>query len=151
MGGCVMSDALADLFKIECKEPVKPVEIISPSGESTLVIGDGDEETDYAFSRAKHYEISQAGSEAITIALKIARETENPRAIEVLSGLLKNLSDCNKSLLSLNKDKTDAKNAKIGKGGIQPSIGQAVQTQNIYVGSSKNLNRLLNEEALKDK
>ena len=135
-----MSAALENIFNLA------PVEVITPDNKSITVVEDGSEDEDHLYARAKHYEISEAGSEAIGIAMRIARESENPRAIEVLSGLLKNLADVNKSLLTLNKDKADAKIAKTGKG-QGASVGTAVQTQNnIFVGSSKDLNKMLAEQ-----
>jgi len=133
-----MSAALERVFDVAMS-----AEVITPDGKSITVPEDGAEDEDHLYARAKHYELSEAGSEAIQIALRIARESENPRAIEVLSGLLKNLSDVNKSLLTLNKDKSEAKAAKGKGGGSAPTIGQAVQNQNIFVGSSKDLNKML--------
>jgi len=137
-------DKLSEVFDMV------PVEVITPDGKSVTVVEPGGEEEDHQYARARHYELAEKGSEALDIAMKIARETENPRSIEVLSGLIKNLSDVNKSLLSLNKDKYDARGAKTGKSTNQPTVGQAVQTQNIiFAGSSKDLNKMIAEATLK--
>ena len=136
-----MSDSLSRAFD------VNPVEVIDTNGKSLIIVPEGDEDTDHTYARAKHYEIAEAGSEAIQIAMRIAREAESPKAIEALSGLLKNLSEVSKSLVTINKDKYEAKGAKSGKN--IPSIGQAVQTQNninVFTGSSKELNKIINEQ-----
>jgi hypothetical protein len=132
-----MSDALSKIFDI------KPVEVITPDDISITVIEDGDEDSDHKYARAKHYEISEAGSEAIKIAMRICRESESPKAIESLSMLLKNLSDVNKSLITINKDKSEAKAARGGK--LQPTIGTAVQNQTniVFSGNSEELDKLL--------
>lgn len=125
-----------------------PVEVINATGQSVTVVPDGDEDADHIYARMRHYEIAEAGSEAIQIAMRIARESESPKAIEALSGLLKNLSEVSKSLVVINKDKYDAKGAKGGKGnGTGAQVGTAVQTQNniIFAGSSKDLNKKLAE------
>ena len=141
-----MSDALSKVFDVMPRS----VEIVTSDNNSITVPPDGAEDVDHAFARAKHYEISEAGSEAIGIAMRIARETENPKAIEALSGLLKNLADVNKSLLTLNKDKSDAKTAKGGKGAMSvqtpQTIGTAVQNNIIFAGSSSDLNKLIAEQ-----
>jgi hypothetical protein len=124
-----------------------PVEVITKEGKSITVVEEGDENEDHTYARARHYELAEKGSEALDIAMKIARATENPRSIEVLSGLIKNLSEVNKSLLGLNKDKYDARASKTAKGNSQHSIGQAVQTQNVFVGNSKDLNKLLSGQS----
>lgn len=137
-----MSNALSKVFD------VNPVEVVSPNGTTTLTVPDGAEDEDYSYARARHYELAEKGSEALEIAMRIAHGTENPRAIEVLSGLIKTLSDVNKTMLGLNKDKADVKTAKTGKGNVTPTIGTAVQTQNntIFVGSSKDLNKLISDQ-----
>ena len=88
-----MSEKLSEIFD------VAPIEVIHTDGQSTTIVPDGDEDVDHGFARAKHYELSQKGSEALDLAMRVAKESENPRAIEVLSGLIKNLSEVNKSLL----------------------------------------------------
>jgi len=136
-----MSDALSKIFNVE------PVVVITPDNREITVPPEGAEDEDHLYARAKHYEISEAGSEAIQIAMKICRETENPRAVEVLSGLLKNLAEVNKSLITINKDKAEAKTAKIGKGN-SPTVGTAVQNQTniVFTGNSKDLNKLIQEQ-----
>lgn len=136
-----MSEALAKAFGIE------PVEVIQQNGKSVTIAPEGSEDEDHTYARARHYELAEKGSEALDIAMRIARESENPRAIEVLSGLIKNLSDVNKSLLTLNKDKADVKTAKTGKGN-GTSVGTAVQNQTniVFNGSSKELNKLIAEQ-----
>ena len=78
--------------------------------------------------------------------MRVVREAESPAAITALSGLIKTMSDVNKNLLSLNKDKAEAKTAKAGQK-TGPNVGIAVQNQNIiFAGSSKDLNKLLGEQ-----
>lgn len=121
---------------------IEPVSVVCVGGEEVLVVPDGDIDSDHLYSRAKNYQILEHGTEALQIAMKISRESENPRAIEVLSGLMKTLSDVSKNLVTLNKDKTDAKGAK-GIKNNTPTIG----VQNIvFSGSSKDLNRIISEQ-----
>lgn len=136
-----MSDALSKVFD------VTPVEVIDSSGNSVTVPPDGGEDEDHTYARARHYELAEKGSEALDLALRIARESENPRAIEVLGCLIKNLSDVNKALLSLNKDKVDIKAARKGSHGL-PNTNQGITQHNniIFSGSSKDLNKLIAEQ-----
>lgn len=126
---------------------IEPVEVIHSDGETTIV-PDGDEDTDHLYARARHYELAERGSEALTLAMKIAREKEDPRSIEVLSGLIKNLAEVNKSLLSLNKDKADISAVKRGKSSTPLPIGnQAPSTTNIiFAGNSRDLHKIINEQ-----
>ena len=119
---------------------VAPVEVVHPDQTTTVVIPEGEVDTDHEYARSVNYEILSKGSEALDIAMRIARESENPRAIEVMSGLMKNLSDISKNLVVLNKDKAEAKSAKGGK--LQPAT--QIGTQNVvFAGSSSDLNKLL--------
>ena len=44
---------------------------------------------DYAYARSKYYNISEKGDEAIELMLELARDSEHPRAFEVLSNMMK--------------------------------------------------------------
>lgn len=101
-------------------------------------------DTDYKSARANQYELMEMGKASLNTAIRIAAESENPRAIEVLSGLLKNVSEINRQLITLNKDKVDAKNqpSKSNQTQITPSIGTQ---QNVFVGSNSDLNRMISE------
>lgn len=131
-----MSNELSEIFNI------RPIEVITT--QSHTVVPDGSEDEDFLYARTQTYNLIEKGSEALDIAIKICRESENPRAIEVLSGLVKNLSEVNKALVVLNKDKAEAKSAKIG----QSTANGMTNTQNniIFTGNSKLLNQLLAEQ-----
>ena len=58
---------------------------------------------DYEYSRETLYDLIEKGKDALENMLEVARESEHPRAYEVLSGLIKNVSDTNDKLMDLNK------------------------------------------------
>ena len=60
-------------------------------------------EYDYDYSRATYYELIEKGKESLDLMIEVARESEHPRAFEVLSGMVKNISDVNDRLMDLNK------------------------------------------------
>lgn len=138
-----MSDSLSSIFNIEPSS--SPVNVITTDNKEITIAPDGAEDEDYNYARARSYELAEKGHEALDVAMRVVREAESPAAITALSTLIKTLSDVNKNLLSLNKDKADAKAAKVGQ---KNSIGQAVQTQNniIFTGDSKSLNKLIQEQ-----
>jgi len=69
----------------------------------------------------------------------VARESEHPRAFEVLSGMIKNISDVNDRLMDLNKKKKDIdKKEEIKK--------IANTTNNLFVGSTADLQKILKNE-----
>jgi hypothetical protein len=134
---------LNDVFDIEDVSPPLTLDVIS-----TPVIDkvENSEDVDFEAARTNVYQIIDQFKAAIETGMLIASETQNPRALEVLSGLLKNAADTNKQLIQMSKDKQDVKVTKIQasvKGAVQqaPTIG--TQQNVTFVGSSSQLNQLI--------
>ncbi len=139
-----MSKDLNELFEIT------PIEVVHQTGESTTVPPDAEgvptEDTDFDYVRAAHYNLSRQASQAMDIAMKIARESEQPRAIETLSSLLKTASEVNRQILMLNKDKADTKAAKKTPA-PNPSLQQVnIDKQIVFTGTSSDLNKMLKQQ-----
>ena len=66
-----------------------------------------DLENDYQYARENFYDIVEKGSEALMELLEVARQTESPRAYEVLSTMMKTLVEANKDLVSISQKKRD--------------------------------------------
>ena len=101
---------------------------------------------DYEFSRATYYELIEKGRESLELMIEVARESEHPRAFEVLSGMIKNISDVNDKLMDLNKKNKDIKqeSKQIGQDG-------GTTNNNVFIGSTADLQRILrNEEKVID-
>ena len=58
---------------------------------------------DYDYSRDTYYELLEKGKISLELMIEVARESEHPRAFEVLSGMMKNMADINDKLMDLNK------------------------------------------------
>ena len=65
--------------------------------------------SDYEYSRDTYYELLEKGKDSLETMMQVARESEHPRAFEVLSNMIKNLSDVNDKLMDLNKKNKDMK------------------------------------------
>ena len=78
----------------------------------------------------------EKGKNALENMIEVARESEHPRAYEVLSGMIKNISDVNDRLMVLNKGKKelDKKNETTEVNNTQ---------NNFYLGSTADVQRLL--------
>jgi hypothetical protein len=96
---------------------------------------------DYEFARSKYYELVQKGDEAIDLMLDLARESEHPRAFEVLSTMIKQNAEIADRLMDLQKKKKEVK--KIDQGGVQGLIPHQLTQNNVYVGSTTDLQRML--------
>ena len=97
-------------------------------------------QSDYDYSRQTYYDLIEKGRESLEDMIEVARQSEHPRAYEVLSGMIKNISDVNDKLMDLNKKQKD-----INKKDDEPKqIGNT--TNNVFLGSTSDLQRLLQQD-----
>lgn len=110
---------------------VVPAEEVTPDTNRDL-------EYDYEYTRNLHRDILEQGQEALPDLLKIAKESQHPRAYEVASGFLKNLSDMADKLMILQEKKRaldgGTKGSSGGSGGGTVNVDKAV-----FVGSTADL------------
>ena len=97
---------------------------------------------DYEYSRDTYYEILERGKESMELMIEVARESEHPRAFEVLSTMMKNMADINDKLMDLNK-----KNKDIEK---KEDVKQLTTNNNLFLGSTTDLQRFLQNEKVID-
>ena len=100
---------------------------------------DKNADNDYNYSRSTYYELVEKGNESLELMIEVARESEHPRAFEVLSGMIKNISDVNDRLMDLNKKKKDLDKSEEIK-------NIATTTNNLFVGSTAELQKILKKE-----
>ena len=95
--------------------------------------------SDYEYSRETYYDLLEKGRSSLEDMIEVARSSEHPRAYEVLAGMIKNLSDVNDKLMDLNK-----KNKDINQEQVKQVAGNT--TNNVFLGSTADLQRLLQDE-----
>lgn len=96
-------------------------------------------EQDYEYSRETYYDLIEKGRESLELMIEVARESEHPRAFEVLSGMIKGIADVNDKLMDLNK-----KNKELNKDDRQEESSASTTTNNnLFIGSTTDLQRLL--------
>jgi hypothetical protein len=79
------------------------------------------------------------GANNLDLAKRVAEESEHPRAIEVLTGMIKQTSDNAHALLDMHKRNQDINVTQAkGKPDEQKSL-----TQNVFVGSTSELQKML--------
>ena len=100
---------------------------------------DKNADNDYNYSRSTYYELVEKGKESLELMIEVARESEHPRAFEVLSGMIKNISDVNDRLMDLNKKKKDLDKSEEIK-------NIATTTNNLFVGATAELQKILKKE-----
>ena len=82
--------------------------------------------SNYDYSRQTYYDLIEKGRESLEDMIEVARQSEHPRAYEVLSGMIKNISDVNDKLMDLNKKQKD-----IDKKDDIPQVGGT--TNNLFL------------------
>lgn len=97
--------------------------------------------SDYEYSRDTYYEILEKGKESLELMIEVARESEHPRAFEVLSGMMKNMADINDKLMDLNKKNKDIN---------QEDVKQVTTNNNVFLGSTADLQKLLKDDNIID-
>lgn len=105
----------------------------------TKMSSDDNVKNDYDYSRDTLYELIEKGKDALENMVEVARESEHPRAYEVLSGLIKNVSDTNDKLMDLNKKQKQMNETE------KPAQVEN-QQNNYYLGSTADLQKLLRED-----
>ena len=95
--------------------------------------------SDYDYSRETYYELIEKGKDALENMIEVARESEHPRAYEVLATMIKNVSDVNDRLMDLNKKQKDLDKKE--------EVKQVENQQNNYfLSSTADLQKLLQED-----
>jgi len=108
-----------------------------------IKMSDDKVKNDYDYSRDTYYELIEKGKDALENMIEVARESEHPRAYEVLSGMIKNVSDVNDRLMDLNKKQKQLDEE-------QPQRQIENQTNNVFLSSTADLQKMLREDDIID-
>ena len=114
---------------LEKNLPVKP--------QAPEVIEEKDIKDDYEFSRDTYRDLIRTGTHSLDSLAELARESEHPRAFEVLSKSIKDIADTTEKLMALQKAKKD-----LSKDDKQEEA-RRVTNNNVFVGSTTDLQRML--------
>ena len=92
-------------------------------------------ESDYEKTRSNLHDLLVKGSDALNCALGVAKQSEHPRAFEVVGNLMKQVADVNQQLMDLHQQKAKLDNSKDG--------AAKITNNSIFVGSTTELNKLI--------
>ena len=99
---------------------------------------------DYEYSRETYYDLLEKGRESMELMVEVARESEHPRAFEVLSNMMKNMADINDKLMALNIQKKEIDRVD------EPKQIGGTTNNNLFIGSTTELQRFLQNEKVID-
>ena len=115
----------------------KQLEILPPEGETLpadTVERHAHQDQDYDYVRSNLQDIIESGGEALTGILELAKESEHPRAWEVVGQIMRQLAETNKDLIELQKDMKKIKDEETAKKVTQNAI---------FMGSTAELQKFL--------
>lgn len=100
--------------------------------------GNDDEQIDedYEYTRTNLYNIIERGTEALEEVLEVAKQSQQPRAFEVVSTLVKTISDANKDLLELKNKQKALKGEKAKAKNV---------TNALFVGSTADFQKMIED------
>jgi|TARA_R100001510_G_C7543720_1_gene130218 hypothetical protein len=125
-----LNENLSDLLDIP------EIETIEEKQNEIVPVETGEEiSNDAQFARQNIKGLITKGDDALDSLLRVAKESEHPRAFEVVAQTLKNLGELNKDLLEVQKRKRDLEPKKTSS---DINVDKAV-----FVGSTNDLVKML--------
>ena len=113
------------------KEPPPPATIEVQESDTTGV--------DFDYARGNLINIIEKGNEALDGILDVAGMSQHPRGYEVVATLINSLASVNKDLVDLSKKKKE----------LDQQDNSTNITNNLFVGSTAELQKLLKDNATK--
>ena len=128
-----LSEALGIENAVEIIPPKKEPEIVNTPHET------GDADADYNLSRRTFRDLITKGNQAMESLTDLAKESESPRAYEVLATMMKTIADTTKDLYDLQKKTKDLR----GERREEPSI---TVEKAVFVGKPSDLLKKIKEQ-----
>jgi hypothetical protein len=132
-----IDDKLSEVFDTVKIEKKTEVEILDSTGATISPVNEKIED-DYTVARNNLRVLLQQGQVALTDALEVAKQSEHPRAFEVVGNLMKQLADVNQQLMDLHQQKQ-----KLDAPAKAEASKQVTNNNAIFVGSTTELNKLI--------
>lgn len=125
-------DQIGKSLNLDPLVPLQPTQIT----KGGKIISDNN---DYEYARKNLYDVIEKGSTALEDILDVARQSESPRAYEVVTNLIKTMVDANKDLLQLSKTKKELEK--------EDNVNTNVTNNNLFVGSSAELLKMIKDKS----
>ena len=93
---------------------------------------------DYELARTTYKDLIQTGMRSLDVLAELARESEHPRAFEVLSRAIKDVGDTTDKLMELQKNKK-----ALNKEEEETEKKRLVTNNNLFVGSTADLQKMI--------
>ena len=132
-----MSDKLDKMTKaLAANTKVADGKLVPMGVDSINLTNDAEE--DYNLARENLKKLLDKSDEALDHMMQVAAEAEHPRAFEVLAGMFKTSADMTTQLIDLQKKRNE-----LDKLNNEPTETSSVTNNNLFVGSTADLQRML--------
>jgi len=135
-----INDKLSEILDVEYtpidENPTSNSQVIvhENNDSSALSISERDK-ADIDYVRANYYSLIENGNEALLGILRLAQESQQPRAYEVASAMIKNMSEVTEKLVILQKQRKELQPEESSEHNPNMNIEKAV----VYVGTTASL------------
>ena len=106
----------------------------------THMSDDKQKDDDYEYTRETLYDLIEKGREGIEEMIEVARQSEHPRAYEVLATLIKDTANTSEKLMDLHR-----KIQTIDQMMLPAPKQESSTTNNLFIGSTTELQRMLKD------
>ena len=101
-----------------------------------------DRDNDFEFTRETLYDLINKGRDGVEEMIEVAKQSEHPRAYEVLAKLIKDTADTSGQLMDLHRKEIQIDKLINPNPVALPTPGT---TNNLFVGSTTDLQRMLKD------
>ena len=109
-------------------------------------MSDEHKDNDYEYTRETLYDLIEKGREGIEEMIEVARQSEHPRAYEVLATLIKDTAQTSEKLMDLHRKIQHLDQMMLPA----PTENNGNTTNNLFIGSTTELQRMLKDLGEKD-
>lgn len=133
-----MTDEIAKSLNLEPLDAVIIEDVPTSRPPALVAKSESNElENDFDYARSNFYNVIERGTEALEDMLDVAKQSQHPRAYEVVSTIMKTLMDANKDLIEVSSKKNEDKQEEDGN----PNT----VNNNLFVGSTADLQKMLKD------
>ena len=135
-----IDDKLSEVFDTQViAKTSSEGEVVDAATGEIINTSDTKIENDYDDTRNNLRELLLTGKSALAHALEVAKQSEHPRAFEVVGNLMKQMADVNQQLMDIHQQKKKLDVTLKGEN------NKVTNNNAIFVGSTAELNKLINK------
>lgn len=140
-----ISKALDVAFEVtnEIVPEIVESDAVPPVGDTDIILSDACRKVDFQDARTNLLDLIGTGKVAIEGILNVAENGDAPRAYEVVSQLLKTVSEMNNDLIGIHQKASDINKIEYKQNNTT--------NNSIYVGSTSDLQDLINQSRSRNK